>query len=144
MRLLAIISLITAVSWAQNDFTMTDRDILKTNNMSVAIRTLQDGRFNNGITVLNNAVFKSSLTGNGVATFVGNVGIGTTNPGNKFDVANITNYTYHPADDNPDGLTKFNPMKLYCPDRLISPMNSIGKSIQLYYDDFEFWINKKP
>ena len=65
----------------------------------------------------------------------------TDSSGNKFDIANITNYTYHPDDDNPDGLTKFNPMKLYCPDRLISPMNSIGKTIQLYYDDFEFWIN---
>ena len=68
----------------------------------------------------------------------------TDQTGNTFNVATVTNYTYHPDDPNPDGLGTFNPMKLYCPDRLIAPMNSIGKTIQLYWDDFEFWINKKP
>ncbi len=56
----------------------------------------------------------------------------------------VTNYTHHPDDTNPDGLTHFNPMKLYTGADLINYMQSQDKAMQIYWDDFELWRNKKP
>lgn len=64
----------------------------------------------------------------------------TTATGEQYLVADMTNFTYHPSDPSPDGLNNFNPMKLYAPDRLISPMQQAGKALQLYWDDFELRV----
>lgn len=63
----------------------------------------------------------------------------TDSSGKQYTVADVTNFTYHPDNPTPDGLTQFNPMKLYAPDRLITPMRENGKTLQLYWDDFELW-----
>jgi hypothetical protein len=60
----------------------------------------------------------------------------------KFMVVDMTNFTYHPEDPTPDGLNNFNPMKLYAPARLINPMQALGKTLQLYWDDFELRIGR--
>ena len=67
-----------------------------------------------------------------------------TQEGPGMVVFDITNFTHHPNDPNPDGLSHFNPMKLYTSKGLIDYVRDNGKSLQVYWDDFELWKNKKP
>jgi len=68
----------------------------------------------------------------------------TDESGNKKTIFDITGYTYHPNDPCPDGFNRFNPMKLYTSDDLIDYMSENDKTLQMYWDDFEIWANKKP
>ncbi|MFP5041111.1 hypothetical protein [Parasediminibacterium sp. JCM 36343] len=47
--------------------------------------------------------------------------------------------TCHPDDPNPDGLSEFNPIKLYTSNNLINQMNDMGGIFQVYWDDFKIW-----
>ena len=58
-----------------------------------------------------------------------------------FDVRKITHNTQDP---NPDGVGDFNPIKLYTSKELIEHMKTNGKTLQIYWDDFKLWKNKKP
>ena len=58
-----------------------------------------------------------------------------------FDVHNITHNTQDP---NPDGVSDFNPIKLYTSKDLIQYMHNNGKTLQVYWDDFQLWKNKRP
>jgi len=58
-----------------------------------------------------------------------------------FDVHKITHNT---TDPNPDGVSDFNPLKLYTLKGLIDYMRSQGKTLQIYWDDFKLWKNKRP
>lgn len=58
---------------------------------------------------------------------------------NKTVVYNLTEYTYHPSDPNPDGLTYFNPFKLYTSGATIDAIRNVGKLVNVYWDDFEIW-----
>lgn len=58
-----------------------------------------------------------------------------------FDVAQVTHNSGDPA---PDGVTDFNPLKLYTSKQLIDYMKSQGKTLQIYWDDFKLWKNKRP
>jgi len=58
-----------------------------------------------------------------------------------FDVHKITHNT---TDPNPDGVSDFNPLKLYTSKGLIDYMRSQGKTLQIYWDDFKLWKNKRP
>jgi len=58
-----------------------------------------------------------------------------------FDVRKITHNTQDP---NPDGVSDFNPLKLYTSKELIGHMKSHGKTLQMYWDDFKLWKNKRP
>ncbi len=58
-----------------------------------------------------------------------------------FDVHKITHNT---EDPKPDGVGDFNPMKLYTSRDLVEFMNSRGKVLQVYWDDFKLWKNKQP
>ncbi|TDB65819.1 hypothetical protein [Arundinibacter roseus] len=51
-----------------------------------------------------------------------------------FDVTNITHNTQDPS---PDGVSDFNPLKLYTSKDLIQYMKSQGKTLQIYWDDFK-------
>lgn len=64
----------------------------------------------------------------------------TDTSGRKHTVVDVTDFTYHPDDPTPDGLDNVNIMKLYAPERLINPMKQSGKTLQLYWDDFELWL----
>ena len=57
-----------------------------------------------------------------------------------FDVNRVTHNTQDP---NPDGVTEFNPLKLYTSKQLIEYMKSKDKTLQIYWDDFKLWKNKK-
>lgn len=58
-----------------------------------------------------------------------------------FDLKRITHNTKDPA---PDGVTDFNPIKLYTSKQLIDYMRSQGKTLQIYWDDFKLWKDKRP
>ncbi|HSH19085.1 MAG TPA: hypothetical protein VLA03_01455 [Draconibacterium sp.] len=58
-----------------------------------------------------------------------------------FDVNKITHNT---ADLAPNGVTDFNPLKIYTSKGLIDYMRSQGKTLQIYWDDFKLWKNKRP
>lgn len=58
-----------------------------------------------------------------------------------FDLHTITHNTQDPS---PDGVSDFNPLKLYTSKELIEHMKSNGKTLQIYWDDFKLWKNKRP
>lgn len=58
-----------------------------------------------------------------------------------FDVQKITHNTQDPS---PDGVGDFNPLKLYTSKELIEHMKSNGKTLQMFWDDFKLWKNRKP
>jgi hypothetical protein len=58
-----------------------------------------------------------------------------------FDLKRITHNTKDPA---PDGVTDFNPIKLYTSKQLIDYMQNQGKTLQIYWDDFKLWKDKRP
>jgi len=66
----------------------------------------------------------------------------TDNNGLKTEIININNFTYHPDACCPDGVGTFNVMKLYTDDKLINYMNNNNKTLQVYWDNLEFYVNK--
>lgn len=56
-------------------------------------------------------------------------------------VHDIKNYTHHPDDPAPDGLSHFNPLKLYTSDEVINHVTKSGKLLSVYWDDFKLSIN---
>ena len=70
--------------------------------------------------------FKISITPDGEETTV---------------VHDIKNYTHHPEDPAPDGLSHFNPLKLYTSDDLIHYVTKSGNLLSVYWDDFKMSIN---
>lgn len=60
---------------------------------------------------------------------------------NTHTLFDITDYTHHPQDTLPDGVTNFNPMKLYTSGILIDGMNSVNAELSVFWDDFEFLID---
>lgn len=58
-----------------------------------------------------------------------------------FDVKKITHNTHDPA---PDGLGDFNPIKLYTSKDLVDFMHSKNKTLQIYWDDFQLWKDRRP
>ncbi len=55
-------------------------------------------------------------------------------------VFDLTRLTHNSQDPSPDGVTDFNPIKLYTSKDLISFMKSKGKTLQIYWDDVKFWV----
>jgi hypothetical protein len=64
--------------------------------------------------------------------------------GEKQVIFDLTRITHHSKDPAPDGVTEFNPLKLYTSKQLIDYMKSQGKTLQIYWDDFRLWKNKRP
>ena len=64
--------------------------------------------------------------------------------GNKTVVFDVKRVTHNSGDPNPDGVTEFNPIKLYTSKQLIDFVRSNGKTLQIYWDDFKLWKNKRP
>ena len=59
-------------------------------------------------------------------------------------IFDVHNYTHMTKDPSPNGLTGYNPMKLYTSKELVSYVKSQGKTLQIYWDDFKLWTNKRP
>lgn len=64
--------------------------------------------------------------------------------GQKEVVFDLKRITHNTKDPNPDGVTDFNPIKLYTSKSLIDYMRSQGKTLQIYWDDFKLWKDKRP
>ena len=59
-------------------------------------------------------------------------------------VLDIRKITHHTRDPNPDGIGHFNPIKLYTSKELIAHMKANNKTLQIYWDDFKLWKDKRP
>lgn len=68
----------------------------------------------------------------------------TPDDGTKQVVYNIHNFTQNTFDPEPNGVTGYNPMKLYTSKELVAFMKANGKTLQVYWDDFKLWKDKKP
>lgn len=64
--------------------------------------------------------------------------------GTKEVIFDLTRITHNSTDPNPDGVTDFNPIKLYTSKKLIEYMKGKNKTLQIYWDDFKLWKNKRP
>ncbi|MEI7423302.1 MAG: hypothetical protein WCK18_14450 [Prolixibacteraceae bacterium] len=64
--------------------------------------------------------------------------------GSKEVIYNLTAITHNSKDPNPDGVTDFNPIKLYTSKELINYMGTQGKTLQIYWDEFKLWKDKRP
>ena len=68
----------------------------------------------------------------------------TPDDGPRQVVFDIHNFTHNTTDPSPNGVTGFNPMKLYTSKELVAHVKSKGKTLQVYWDDFKLWKNKRP
>ena len=68
----------------------------------------------------------------------------TPDGGTKTVIFNVENSTCHPNDPAPNGITEINPLKLYTSANVINYMNTNGGKMQVYWDDYKIWLNKKP
>jgi|AGTN01.1.fsa_nt_gi hypothetical protein len=64
--------------------------------------------------------------------------------GAKEIIFDLSVITHNSKDPNPDGVTDFNPFKLYTSKQLINYMKDHGKTLQIYWDDIKLWKDKKP
>jgi hypothetical protein len=64
--------------------------------------------------------------------------------GQKAVIFDVTEFTHNSHDPNPDGVTDFNPLKLYTSKKLIDYMSSKGKTLQIYWDEFKLWKDRRP
>lgn len=56
-------------------------------------------------------------------------------------VFDVKNYTHNSKDAYPDGVTHFNPMKLYTSKEIVNYSKSKGKTLDIYWDDLKIWNN---
>lgn len=63
---------------------------------------------------------------------------------NKKALFDINNFTHNTSDPDPDGISLWNPMKLYTSTELTNFVKDNGKSLRVYWDDFEVWKNRRP
>lgn len=68
----------------------------------------------------------------------------TPDGGSRRVVFDVAGWTQNPTDPSPDGMTDWNPMKLYTSKELVGFMKSQGKTLQIYWDDLELWKNRQP
>ena len=54
-------------------------------------------------------------------------------------ICDVHDFTHNTQDPIPDGVTGFNPMKLYTSKELMTFMKSQNKALQIYWDDFKLW-----
>ena len=67
-----------------------------------------------------------------------------TEEGEKEVIFDLNKITHNTNDPDPDGVSDFNPLKLYTSKGLIDYMSSMGKTLQIYWDDFRLWKDKRP
>jgi hypothetical protein len=68
----------------------------------------------------------------------------TPEGGEKKVLFDIQNFTHNTKDPTPDGITLWNPMKLYTSRELVNYVKGKGKSLRVYWDDFAVWKDRVP
>lgn len=53
-------------------------------------------------------------------------------------------FTHHPDNPSPKGVSHYQPMKLYTSAKLLEFTANNGKSLNVFWDDWELWTNKLP
>lgn len=64
----------------------------------------------------------------------------TVEGGKRTVIFDIGDYTQHPDDPNPDGLSHFNPIKLYTSSKLTEYVRSQGGALQILWDDLQLTV----
>ncbi len=68
----------------------------------------------------------------------------TPDGGQREVVYDVTGWTQNTTDPAPDGITDWNPLKLYTSKEIVDHLRNQGKTLQIYWDDFELWENRQP
>lgn len=68
----------------------------------------------------------------------------TPDGGKKQVVYDMHNFTHATTDTSPNGVTGYNPAKLYTSKDVVAFVKAQGKTLQVYWDDFKLWKNKRP
>jgi hypothetical protein len=63
----------------------------------------------------------------------------TPDGGKKQVVFDVTNFTHNTYDSAPNGVTGYNPLKLYTSKELVHFTKEQNKTLQIYWDDFKLW-----
>jgi hypothetical protein len=64
----------------------------------------------------------------------------TPDGGNREIVFQVNNWTHHPDDNDPDGLTHLNPVKLYTAPAVIDHVRDHDGALQMAWDDLVFTV----
>lgn len=59
-------------------------------------------------------------------------------------VFDVHNFTHNTKDPSPNGVTSFNPLKLYTSSSFVAHVKKEGKTLQIFWDDYRLWKNKRP
>ena len=69
----------------------------------------------------------------------------TREDGTRREIVNVRNFTYNTKNPNSNGITFYNPLKVYITDTdAMAFLKSHNKSIHFYFDDFEVWGDRSP
>lgn len=61
----------------------------------------------------------------------------------RITIFDIHDYTYHPEDPSPDGLSHFNPIKVYTSEKVINYINSKSGRFEFFWDDLSLDASAK-
>ena len=59
-------------------------------------------------------------------------------------ICDIRDFTCNTKDPNPDGITLWNPLKLYTSKKLVNYMRANHSALEILWDDLEIWKDKIP
>lgn len=75
----------------------------------------------------------------------GRVYVAITTEGEKTQVVyDVRNFTHNTKDPAPNGITGWSPQKLYTSKEIVSYVKERGMTLEIYWDDFKLWRNKRP
>jgi hypothetical protein len=67
-----------------------------------------------------------------------------TDEGSRTVLFDVSGWTHHPGDPDPDGLTHFNPLKLYTSKTLIDAARNAGGALEVLWDDLSLRLCRQP
>lgn len=59
-------------------------------------------------------------------------------------VFDVHNFTHNSKDPAPNGVTAYNPLKLYTSREVMDYMKSRGKPLEIWWDELKLWKNRRP
>ncbi len=68
----------------------------------------------------------------------------TPENGPRVVLFDIHDWTHHPHNPLPDGLTHYNPIKVYTSAQIVEFLRAQGAALQLDWDDFALWQGRTP
>ncbi|MBC8151682.1 MAG: hypothetical protein H7Z72_02100 [Bacteroidetes bacterium] len=70
----------------------------------------------------------------------------TPDGGTRKVICDVTNWTQAPTDPAPNGISQWNPMKLYTSEGIMNTVKASPnpQSLQVYWDNYRLWKDKQP